>query len=368
MQLTANSTDQGQGKVKAFIIAFARNLYSWGWTKSLVYWLILSAGTASDLVFLFASLWMSVSANVHDFILQFMSEREATNITYLATTAYVALPIFIVGLAVVQTIGHVKMWKTGGLWSRLWTILFGIPAIVFLVMDFVTISCSVVNVTFTMPGFFVVLRADSAFIFAFGSLIYFFLGKPQERERLAEKDSLIAGLQAELKSEIARLSQEKEDAINGIQARLIPEITRLNQEMSRLKSEHQREIDRLTAEYEGEITLLSNDLDRSRTQETMLLQAVNKSRESSLQGYSQECIDWLMSGIKSASVAEIKQYTGLTTAKINNAIAPGKLRTTPNNKALITISSLVEWLKVTPAPVASKEPVTGPMPAIVAAD
>lgn len=147
-------------------IAIGRNLYTWQWTKSLVYWLIISAGTASELAFLVSSLWMSVNANVHPFILTIMSENNANYLTYLATVCYVSLPIFIVGLATIQTVQQVKMWRINKV-SIVWSILFGLPAITFLLMDMFTIGAAVANVSFEMPQPFVVVRALSAFIFAF---------------------------------------------------------------------------------------------------------------------------------------------------------------------------------------------------------
>jgi hypothetical protein len=314
--------------------AFFHSLYTWNWTKGLVYWLILSAGTASDLIFLVASLWMSVNANVHVFILQFVTEKQAENITSLATTAYVALPIFIVGLAVVETVNHLKMWNSGGFWPRLWTVIYGIPAVTFLVMDFVTISCSVVNVTFEMPAFFVVLRADSAFIFAFGSLIYFFLGKPQEKERLAAKDNTIAGLRAEMAAALAMLKQEKDDLLATFTQEKTTLLADFNNERTAILSKTGQEKDSLLAKIDvqsDEIESLKSMLTETQRGYTELHKAVNRSEEDALQGYGEVCVSWLKSGIKSADVPTIIHYTGLSTAKINNAFKRGELRKAPND-------------------------------------
>jgi hypothetical protein len=330
------------------IASLARILYSWEWTKALVYWLILSAGTASDLIFLMASFWMSVNANVHELILRYMSEDTATYITYLATTAYVALPIFIVGLAVVQTVGHIKMWKTGGFWSRLWAIVFGIPAVTFLLMDFITISCSVANVSFTMPTFFVILRADSAFIFAFGSLIFFFLGKPQERERLAEKDGLLAGLKADMQASLTALNTEKDKLLTELRVekdRLIATLTSEKASILAFASQEKESLLSTIDAKNDEIESLKSLLTETQKGYAELHRSVNQSEDTALQAYGEKCILWLKSGVKSANVETITQYTGLGTAKINNALKRGDLKVTPNNKELILISSLIQWLR-----------------------
>lgn len=351
MQVAVNQpktkTHQGE-RVGAFFKAVAHNLFTWEWTKALVYWLILSAGTASDLVFLFASLWVSINANVHGFVLTLMSESTAKYLTYLASTAYVALPIFIVGLAVVQTVGHIKMWKIGGFWSRLWAILFGIPAVVFLVMDFITISCSVVNVTFEMPRFFVVLRADSAFVFAFGSLIFFFLGKPQERERLAKKEEEIEALQAEMVASLATLASEKDHFIAALRAEKDTLLDTLTREKASILASSAQEKESLLSTIDAkndEIESLKSLLSETQKGFTELHRAVKRSDDDALQAYGEACISWLNSGVKSADVTTITRYTGLTTAKVNNALKRGDLKVTPNNKDLILVSSLVSWLK-----------------------
>jgi hypothetical protein len=355
MQVAVNQPQQktkplGE-RIGGFFKIVGHYLFTWEWTKALVYWLILSAGTASDLFFLFASLWMSINANVHDFVLTLMSEETAKYVTYLATTAYVALPIFIVGLAVVQAVGHIKMWKIGGFWSRFWAILFGIPAVIFLVMDFITISCSVASVTFEMPMFFVILRADSAFIFAFGSLIFFFLGKPQERERLAKKDTRIDELQAEMASSLATLATEKDNFIAALRAEKDKLIADLTKEKTSMLASAAQEKESLLSTIDAkndEIESLKSLLSQTQKGFLELNKAVNQSEETALQAYGEECINWLNSGVKSANVLDIARYTGLTTTKIKNAFKRGELRKAPNSKddnPLILVSSLVPWLK-----------------------
>lgn len=338
-------------RIGDFFKSIGNYLVTWEWTKALVYWLILSAGTASDLIFLMASFWMSVNANVHGLILKYMSEDMATYITYLATTAYVALPIFIVGLAVVQTVGHIKMWKLGGFWPKIWAVTFGIPAVIFLLMDFVTISCSVLNVTFTMPGIFVVLRADSAFIFAFGSLLYFFLGKPQERERLAEKESLLAGLRFEMDAKLATLTAEKDTLLADLRMEKERIAASLIAEKATILRDSTQEKESLLAKIDvqrDEIESLKNLLTETQKGFTELHRAVNKSEDAALEAYGETCISWLKSGVKSADVETITRFTGLGTAKIKNAFRRGELKKAPNSKEdnpLILLSSLVPWLK-----------------------
>lgn len=318
------------------VVIVARNLYTWQWTKSLVYWLIISAGTASELAFLVSSLWMSVNANVHPFILTIMSEGNASYLTYLATVCYVSLPIFIVGLATILTVQQVKMWKINKT-SIVWSILFGLPAITFLVMDMFTIGAAVANVDFIMPQPFVVIRALSAFTFAFSSFLYNGLGKPGERERLATKDGLLATLRTEMTAALQKLAEEKEQIIAGLLGEKKTLLATFNQEKESLlaKIDVQRD----------EIESLKSLLTETQKGFTELHRAVNKSEDTALEAYGEECVAWLKGPAKSAKAEEITRYTGIGTAKINNALKRGDLKVTPNNKELILMSSLIQWLR-----------------------
>ena len=103
----------------------------------------------------------------------------------------------------------------------------------------------------------------------------------------------------------------------------------------------QNETQRLNALIENQNAELVNS--KQRFEEA--LNAVNKSNDTALGAYSQECLDWLKSGVKTVSVDDINRFTGHSKRKITNAIAGGNLQVSPRNKELILVSSLVEWLK-----------------------
>lgn len=293
---------QGLEAGKSAARSLGHSLITWQWTKRLLHWIILSAGTMSECVFLIASLWVSVNASVHGFVLMFLSEDATKFLTELATTAYVILPECIVGLAVVVTLSHLRTWlyKKRDYRPAIWTVLYGGPTLVFMLLSLATLGCSVANATFEMPGWAVVTRALAGYMFAFTSLLYTQLGTPQERERLTQKDGIIADLQNETR--------------------------RLNDVI-----EHQKaELQKAKQQYE----------DR--------LNAANKSSDVALGAYSAECLDWLKSGVKTVSVDDINRLTGHSKRKITHALASGHLQVSPRNKELILTSSLLEWLKKNP--------------------
>lgn len=318
------------------------SLLTWQWTKRLVYWLIISAGTMSELVFLIASIWVSINANVHSFVLLFIDEETTKHLTELSTAAYVALPECIVGLACVVTISHARTFLHNKKDYRpvIWIVLYGLPTIVFLALSLFTLGHAVANTTFTMPTEWVVVRALAGYMFAFTSLLYTQLGVPQEKDRLAEKDAMIADLRHNfavklvlLRKKISNMAREWQD-----------EKARLQRDASAKIADLEKENHRLT-----DLISQQNDvLDQQKRQQSELLNALDKSTRSALQAYSQECQNWLMSGIKSVSLDEVTRFSGHSKRKVNNAIAAGKIQPSPRNKNLFLVSSVREWLEQNP--------------------
>ncbi len=303
---------QGMGAAsKTAARNIGHSLITWEWTKRLLHWIILSAGTMSECVFLIASIWVSVNANVHAFVLMFISEDTTRFLTELATTAYVILPECIVGLAVVVTLSHLRTWlyKKRDYRPAIWTVLYGLPTLVFALLSLITLGCSVANATFTMPTWAVVIRAIAGYWFAFTSLLYTQLGTPQERDRLAHKDATITALQAE--------------------------IVRIRGELSEVIGE-----------------------------KAALYKALNASSESALQAYGEECIQWLNSLDKTVHIDAIAATTGITKRRLQGAIDRKELRVRGTNKELVWTPSLREYLTKNAPKTAQKDRLTDGMPAL----
>ncbi|MGH2478119.1 MAG: helix-turn-helix domain-containing protein, partial [Ktedonobacteraceae bacterium] len=160
-----------------------------------------------------------------------------------------------------------------------------------------------------------------------------------EKDRLLtvlrdEKDRIIGQLGNEKNSILAKTGQEKESLLSTLDAK--------NDEIEALKSV----------------------LAQTQRGFSELHKAMNKSEDEALEAYGEDCISWLRSGIKSASPEEIARYTGVSTRRLNNALASGKLKRPANNrgdKVLILVSSLIEWLQQN-APVTERQ--TDKIPAL----
>src|SRR5579875_349646 len=308
-------------------------ILSWQWTRRLLHWIIMSAGTMSELVFLIASIWMTVNASVHSLVTLVIPDALTVHISQLATAAYVALPECILGLAFVTTIGHYRVWAYNrkDIPALIWAILFGIPTLIFLVLSLITLGNSVANVAFTMPEPLIIIRAIAGYWYAFVSLLYTQLGMPQEADRLRMKDTMLAALRNEK---------------DAMQQALQQEIARIQRELDTVYEENERLI--------GE----KNDL----------YKAAIQSRETALQAYPQYVIDWLNSLNKTVALDDIAVQTGINKRRLQRAIAKGELRIRGTNKNLIWVPSLREYLEKNPPVARNEEPDTGPILRVISGD
>lgn len=343
-----------QAKASDVLSNTYRSLLSWEWTKKLLHWLIISAGTMSECVFLIASLWMSINSSVHTLVLSVINEATSVHLSEIATASYVALPELILGLAFVTTLNHLRVWlyskkKDGA--ALAWSVFYGLPTIVFLVLSLFTLGNSVVSVNFQMPIGLVVIRAMAGYWFAFISLLHTQLGLPAQRERLREKDELIAQLKAENAANLAQLRTEKDAIIAQLKAENAATLSNLGQSKDQHIANLRNQIATLNATLTNKNAEMENQnqlLQSVKQQNATLQNSLLKSDEDALQGYSHECKNWLKSGVKTANVDEINHFSGHSKRKIEHAISKGLLQTSPRNKELILVSSLIDWLKTMP--------------------
>jgi hypothetical protein len=101
----------------------------------------------------------------------------------------------------------------------------------------------------------------------------------------------------------------------------------------------------------GEIERQKSLLDEYERQNAKLQREVKKADGDALEAYSEECRNWLRSGIKTATVEDIVKHTGHSKRKILNA----KLPVSTRNKELIVVASLIPWLQDNPPLAARSE-------------
>ncbi len=325
--------------MKEQFIKVGTSLISWSWTKKLLYWIVMSAGTGAECAFLIASLWVTINASVHSFVLLFMSEQTTIHLSELATVAYVGLPECILALAIVTTLSHIRVWahnhadRAAGVWS----ILYGLPTVIFLVLSLITIGCSLLSINFQLPPYMIVIRGLSGYFYGLIALLYTQLGTQQESDRLQEKDRLLSVLRQEKDAAFSAMVTEKDAAFSVLQRNSEKVTTQLQADITRVNDELQ---------------LTKEQLAESINTQTRLANVVNKASEPTSHAYSDELKNWLDAGHKTISIDDIVSLTGHHRRKVNNAIASNALVTASRNKTLVLTASFVSWLQNNEPPTA----------------
>jgi hypothetical protein len=156
-----------------------------------------------------------------------------------------------------------------------------------------------------------------AYLCGLTAIVYHYVGREQEVDRLKEKDDFIS--------------------------QLVEEARVLSEQLTEQRHLMTKQIDTLKAEMNQQKAVLAEN----KAQQKRLIEEINKSDDASLEAYGDEVIEWLRSGTKTVLAEDITRFTGHSSRKIKNA----NLGRSPRNPDLILVSSLVQWLKNTPPPV-----------------
>ncbi|HEY7414681.1 MAG TPA: hypothetical protein VH593_05780, partial [Ktedonobacteraceae bacterium] len=240
-------------------------------------------------------------------------------LSYLATTAFTGLPEFLLPLATYTVYSHFKTWRyTKDKASMAWFFLFLVPGGFFLIVTLITLSFSMGNTQFTLPMWLIIPRGVAAFFYGFFSLIYPKIGKPQETERLHQRDEKIKALEEEMQARVAEMTAHTQGIVQQWQDE--------------------------THAMRQEITALYQQIDGLNSEKSALYTSLNASDETALQAWGENVIPWLDSLDKTVHKDDIARETGMPMRSINKAIEGKELQSRGTNKALIWVPSLRAYL------------------------
>jgi hypothetical protein len=303
--------------MKQRVIAF----FHWQWVKAFLYWLVVSAGTVSECVFLIASIWVSLNATVHPLMLQMMSQQATVTISQLAISAFTSLPEIILGLAVVTTYGHIKYWCMHRKRSSIvWAILFGVPTIVFASLTVWTLIASALAVGYAMPSVLVATRVLAGYAYGFLSMLYVLIEKPDMADHIASLNGTID----DLNKEIEKGKVDFDAKLNQI---------RLQATLA-------------LAESKKQIDDLETIIESQDSQVKRLAERACRAASQGLENYPKVEANLVSQGIKTVLYDAIPELTGHSKQRL----AKAKLQRHPRNKDLVVVASLVNWLRTAPLP------------------
>lgn len=304
---------------------------TWQWVKRFLYWLVVSAGTVSECIFLIASLWVSVNATVHPLMLEVMSEHMTMTLSQLSISMFTALPEIILGLAVVTTYRHIKFFIAHRKSSSLvWALLFGLPTLVFASLTVWTLCASSLEIGYIMPAFLIATRVLSGYVYGFLSMLHMLIGEPDQADYVSA-----------LKAKNTQTSEELTGVIETLNLEIAQQKSDFTSEIADLKERFTQIIEELNSENDQVKQLVS-------TQQNQIIQLSEKATSLVVgpieRFYPHVKSELLDNGVKSVSLDDLVRLTGLSKRKIQNAT----LRKTGRNGELYLVSSVIEWLKSLP--------------------
>lgn len=329
-----------------------RSFLTWQWVEKLFHWILTSGGTLAGIVFLASGLWMSVLKAVPDFIRVYVRPDIANLLTYLSKTAFTGLPEIILFVATIKTIDQIKTVRVldkGSLaWNMAitWSILFGIPSIIFISFSLVNIGLSLASSNYVMPDSVVVGRGLTCFIYALLTFIYDSRGHETFSFEIRERDSQLE----KIKSLLAEKEIQFQSDLLDKEREMHLALAEKDQELFIVKEESFAELQAKQTELNGFLIALSQE----KNEKLRLAEKASSLASDKLSYYPKLTAFLEKTKDKTITVDSIVELTGIAKRRINKAIADKSLALQSRNKEVL-VSSLLRWLQDIPVPSSEME-------------
>lgn len=185
------------------------NLRDWTWVVTFVRWLIISAGTVAESVFMLSTLWVTTDVVAHDLLRIFLSADVIKNINHVCILSFSVLPELIIFSALKRSFDQWMMWRSDKkLFNLSWAVAFTVPTTIFVVVTITTIISFVsLSGHYSVVGWNLVIRCLTGWIYAIVQMLWSSHGEKYIF-------SQISSLEKELSHAREKLSQYEEKILN----------------------------------------------------------------------------------------------------------------------------------------------------------
>ena len=338
--------------MKEKIASTYKTFISGMWFVHIVRQLVVTSGNIAESAFLLATLWVITNAVAHTLVTWIMDAHTIELINNLSTIAFGALPELIFISVVCTCFNHWSATiKQKSKASGTWAILYTIPACFFAVITISAITTFVSTKgvqTIPMDPAWLVIRCLSGWFYAVINMLFQKLGEPHYASNL---ESLKTSLE-EKQTEIERLTSHFENALKTANSHF-------KIAMDAKQTEFEDHLKLVIEQSKTEIEYFQNLIESQNEQVKRLSERASSLTLTGLENYPKVLTELVNQEIKTVSVDDLSELTGISKRRIN---AAKTLQRTSRNKDLILVSSVVEWLKTMPIPTDKSEPKTDPIP------
>jgi hypothetical protein len=318
---------------------------------SFVRWMTLTGGNIAESMFLLATLWVTINAVAHPLLLHILPTATIEVANYLAITAFSIVPELIIIPLIITCYSHwslVVRRKSKPAW--LWAVLYTVPALIFLGVTVMTIASFVSakgTVDIQLDGNQLVIRCLSGWWYSTVNMLFAQSGKQQYADMLDEKDATIAQITEAFTTEKSQMNDDFAKHQNAMEESFATQKANLERSLADQKANLESVIERL----KGDLGTVTIRLEEQSNQARRLAQRAESLERSGLEDYPRVVSEWIDKGVKTAMIDEIVEVTGHQKRKLIRA----PFQRSNRNKDLILISSVIDWLKVTPPPETSHQ-------------
>lgn len=302
---------------------------------SFVRWMTLTGGNVAESAFLLATLWVTINSVAHPLLLHILPTTTIEVINYLAITAFSIVPELIIIPLIITCYSHWSLVIRRNIRSAwLWAGLYTVPAVVFLIVTVITIASFVSakgTVDIQLDGVQLVIRCLSGWWFSTVNMLFAQSGKQQYADMLDEKDKKLSEITESFAAEKSQMNDDFAKHQNAME-----------ESFNKQKADMEALIERL----KGDLGTVTVRLEEQSNQARRLAQRAESLERNGLEDYPRVVSEWIDKDVKTATIDQIVEVTGHQKRKLIRA----PFQRSNRNKDLILISSVIDWLKITPPP------------------
>lgn len=327
-------------KVWAYVQKAWTFIFNGHFMVSFVRWMTLTGGNIAESMFLLATLWVTVNAVAHPLLTRILPTVTIETTNYLAITAFSIVPELIIIPLIITCYSHwALVVRRKSKPAVLWGVLYTLPAVVFLFVTITTISSFVSakgTIDVHLDGTQLVIRCLSGWWFSTVNMLFAQSGKQQYADMLDEKDAKITEITETFAAEKYRINDE-----------FTKHQSAMEESFHKQKADMEDVIERL----KGDLGTVTVRLEEQSNQARRLAQRAESLERNGLEDYPNVIKEWIDKDVKTATIDQIAEVTGHPKRKLIKVPFQRHNR----NKDLIIVSSVVDWLKVTPSPETSHQ-------------
>lgn len=352
---------QGQNRLTSIataLLTFLQYLKSFKWVVDIARWIQDTGATIAESAFTLAIIYVIIFTFGH--LLIVWIPENITNVTnQIVMIIFTVLPELVMIPILLTTSDHWSMARrTRDRKSYGWFIAYAALTCLFITLTLILLSSlqsGIKENTTQNTGALFILRCFSGLSYTIIQRLWDGKGKENYTSQFDRLTQALETLRQQSTDALANLTGQKDKALDDLRREkdraLVTLRTEKDEALEKLRAEMQARLIKLEGEYQESLRIISEQHEALKSQASRvngLELLVNKSSDSALEAYGEECQNWLNGESSHFLISEISRYTGHSWQKIRAALKAGNLEK-PRGRLKdrddrVSRDSLIPWL------------------------